>query len=77
METSFEKALTDLEEIVARLESGDLPLEESLKLFEKGISLSRTCRDRLASAERRIEILTKQADGTLDASEVDPDSLKG
>ena len=43
----FEQSLTDLEEIVAKLEAGDLPLEESLKLFEEGIRLSRTCRERI------------------------------
>ncbi len=65
MEKSFEKSLEELETIVGRLESGDLPLEESLELFEAGIKLSRECRTRLSTAERRIEILMKDAEGNL------------
>lgn len=76
METSFEKSLAELEEIVTKLEEGDLPLEESLELFEKGISLSRSCRERLTNAERRIEILMKEPDGGFVAEEIDPDSLR-
>lgn len=77
METSFETSLAELEIIVGRLESGDLPLEESLELFEKGIKLSRECRTRLTNAERRIEVLMKDADGELVASEIDPELLRG
>ena len=58
------------------LEDGDLPLEDSLELFEKGIKLSRECRERLANAERRIEILMKDSDGNLTAAEIDPESLR-
>jgi exodeoxyribonuclease VII small subunit len=76
MEKSFETSLTALEEIVGKLEDGDLPLEQSLELFEKGIKLSRECRDRLTSAERRIEVLMKDADGTLTTSEFTPDSFR-
>jgi len=65
MEKTFESALGELELIVQQLEHGDLDLEESLKLFEKGVKLSRECRDRLAKAERRIEILLKDANGEL------------
>lgn len=68
----FEASLAELEQIVAKLETGDLPLEESLELYEKGIKLSRECRERLANAERRIEILMKDGDG-LKAVEFDPD----
>ncbi len=77
MERSFEQSLTELEKIVAKLESGELPLEQSLELFEKGISLSRECRDRLTKAERRIEILMKDADGELSTQEIDPGELRG
>jgi len=70
MEKSFEKSLDELEIIVGRLETGDLPLEESLELFEKGISLSRECRTRLTNAERRIELLTKDSDGNLIAEDI-------
>ena len=72
MEKSFETSLAELEEIVGRLESGDLPLEESLELFEKGIKLSRECRTRLANAERRIEILMKDSNGNFKAEEFSP-----
>ena len=76
MEKPFETSLAELEEIVNKLESGDLPLESSLELFEAGIKLSRECRERLTNAERRIEILVKEADGTLTAKPLDPDALR-
>ena len=76
MEKSFEKSLADLETIVGKLEDGDLPLEESLELFEKGIKLSRECRARLANAERRIEILMKDSNGDLVTEEFSPDSIR-
>ncbi len=74
MENSFEKSLGELELIVNKLEDGDLPLEDSLELFEKGIKLSRECRERLNSAERRIEILMKDANGELKAVEMETDA---
>jgi exodeoxyribonuclease VII small subunit len=64
-EPSFEDSLAQLEKIVERLEGGDLPLEESLRLYEQGMKLSRACGDRLEAAERRIEILERARDGTL------------
>ncbi len=60
---SFEASLDALEQIVAQLESGDLPLEKSLELFEQGIRLSRECQERLTQAERRIEILLRDNQG--------------
>jgi exodeoxyribonuclease VII small subunit len=60
---SFETSLDSLEKIVRELERGDLPLEDSLKLFEEGVRLSRECQDRLNQAERRIEILMRDGDG--------------
>jgi exodeoxyribonuclease VII small subunit len=66
-EKKFEAALTRLEEIVKELETGDLPLEQSLKLFEEGIKLSRLCNKRLDDAERRVEILLKSKNGTVTA----------
>jgi len=54
---SFEVALDQLEGSVARLEEGDMPLEEALALFESGVKLSRQCQSTLEEAERRIEIL--------------------
>ena len=65
MSNTFEKSLNDLERIVKQLEEGDLPLEESLKLFEEGVKLSRECRDRLTNAERRIQVLMKDANGNV------------
>ncbi len=73
MEKSFEKSLEELETIVNRLEEGDLPLEESLALFEEGIKRSRECRERLTSAERKIQILMKDANGDLTAADLEPD----
>ncbi len=64
-EKKFEDALARLEEIVRELESGDLPLEQSLKMFEEGIKLSRICHKRLEDAERRVEILLKDKAGTI------------
>lgn len=65
MEQTFEESLNELERIVKQLENGDLPLEESLKLFEQGIKLSRLCKERLTAAERRIEVLIKDGRGDL------------
>jgi exodeoxyribonuclease VII small subunit len=56
----FEVCLRDLEAVVKELETGDLPLERSLELFEKGIELSESCRKQLEEAETRIEILLKK-----------------
>ncbi|MGQ9509207.1 MAG: exodeoxyribonuclease VII small subunit [Thermodesulfobacteriota bacterium] len=55
----FEDALKKLEKIVLRLEEGEIPLEESLKLFEEGIRLSRFCNQKLEEAEKKVEILMK------------------
>jgi len=62
---SFEAALTRLEQIVQRLEKGELPLEESLVLYEEGIRLSRLCHAKLEEAEGKIELLMKDARGEL------------
>jgi exodeoxyribonuclease VII small subunit len=61
----FEDALSRLEEIVRKMESGDLSLDESLKVFEEGIKLVRICSKKLEEAERRIEILIKDEQGDL------------
>jgi len=63
--TRFEDALKRLEEIVARLEKGELALEESLALYEEGIQLSRLCHTKLEEAEAKIELLMKDAKGVL------------
>ena len=59
----FENALKRLEEIVKKLENGDLPLDSALELFEEGIKLSRLCHTKLEEAERRVEILLKNESG--------------
>jgi exodeoxyribonuclease VII small subunit len=58
----FESAIAELETIVKTLEGGDLALEKSLALFERGVQLSRFCHAQLEAAERRIEILTERGD---------------
>jgi exodeoxyribonuclease VII small subunit len=65
MSLKFEECLARLEQIVAALESGNLPLEESLKVFEEGVALARHCGRYLEEAERRIEILAKDEGGSL------------
>jgi len=62
----FEDALSNLEGIVKKLESGELSLEESLVAFEEGIKLSRICSKQLDAAEKKIEILVKGEDGKLE-----------
>jgi exodeoxyribonuclease VII small subunit len=61
----FEDALQRLERIVDQLEAGNLPLEESLTVFEEGVGLARHCARYLDEAEKRIELLTRDESGTL------------
>lgn len=56
----FEQALAELEALVARLERGDLPLDEAMKTFERGVELTRHCQDSLKAAQQRVEILLKR-----------------
>ena len=67
-ERDFEASLKELEQIVEQLEAGDLPLEQSLALFEQGVRLSRDCQKRLDEAERRVEILLKDEAGSYTPS---------
>ncbi|HYG09264.1 MAG TPA: exodeoxyribonuclease VII small subunit [Pyrinomonadaceae bacterium] len=60
---NFEASLAALEKIVRELERGELPLEKSLELFERGVRLSRECQERLQEAERRIEVLLQRDGG--------------
>ena len=62
-EMSFEQALVALEEIVTQLERGDVPLDQSIKLYERGEKLRAACQDRLDSAQARIEKIVAGADG--------------
>lgn len=57
---NFEEKLTDLEGVVGQLESGELDLNDSLKIFEKGVKLYRECKDELDSAEKKISKLTDE-----------------
>jgi exodeoxyribonuclease VII small subunit len=69
----FERSLARLEEVVRRLESPQLSLDEAMKLFEEGVALSRECQKQLEEAEGRVEILLKKADGKLTAEPFDPE----
>lgn len=61
---NFEDSLRKLETIVTQLEDGDIPLEQSLKLFEEGVGLSALCKKQLDEAEGKVEMLIKQRDGS-------------
>jgi exodeoxyribonuclease VII small subunit len=69
----FEKSLVRLEEVVKRLESTELSLDEAMKLFEEGVKLSRECQKQLEEAEGRVEILLKKADGKIAAEPFEPE----
>jgi exodeoxyribonuclease VII small subunit len=75
----FEQSMTELEALVERLEHGDLPLEESLRAFERGVELTRSCQQALRQAEQKVELLLARADGTEqrvpfdDAAEDEPE----
>lgn len=71
----FEDSLGRLEHIVHELESGDVPLDKSLTLFEEGMQLSATCRKQLEDAEGKVEILLKQS-GKLQAEPFEPPAEK-
>ncbi len=58
----FEAAIAELDTLVKRLEEGDIPLEASLELYERGVHLSRFCHSRLEEAERRIEVLNERGE---------------
>lgn len=65
----LEEALSELEAIVEKLESPDLPLEESIKLFERGHQLSQVCQNRLGEAEKKVELLLKKTDSPKSAED--------
>ncbi len=69
---SFEESLKQLETIVAQLERGDLPLEDSIRLFEDGVRLSGLCKQELDTAEGKVQILLKQRDGSMKAETFPP-----
>lgn len=69
----FERSLARLEDVVRRLESPQLSLDEAMKLFEEGVGLSRECQKQLEEAEGRVEILLKNADGKVSAEPFEPE----
>lgn len=69
---SFEDSLKQLEKIVEQLERGDLPLEDSLRLFEEGTKLSAGCKEQLEAAEGRVQVLMRQRDGSMKAEDFPP-----
>jgi exodeoxyribonuclease VII small subunit len=72
----FESAIVELERIVKQLEDGELPLDKSLALFERGVELSRYCHEQLGAAQRRIELVTERGE-IKDASHLlDPDDAE-
>lgn len=80
----FEKSLTELEALVAKLEQGDVPLEEALKTFERGVALTRQCQTALRTAQQKVEVLlARNGDETVepfdngDEDEDDADDTDG
>lgn len=72
---SFEQAMNRLEEISQSLESGDIPLEESIKLYEEGIKLVEFCQGKLTEAEKKVKKLTRTEEGKFETTPLDePDT---
>ncbi|MGQ9842979.1 MAG: exodeoxyribonuclease VII small subunit [Spirochaetota bacterium] len=67
---TFEDALDELEAIASKLESGELTLEQSIQFYEKGVELAKFCRQKLEEAERKIEVLQKLPEGTMQKKSV-------
>lgn len=70
----FDQGMAELEAIVARLEAGELPLEDALAAFEAGVALVRTLNQRLGEAEARVEVLTRDPNGKLQLQPLDRDT---
>ena len=70
----FDKALAELEKIVQQLESGNVPLDKSLELFQRGIELARQCKQRLDAAELRVSQLTKDKEGLFQEEAFEPEA---
>ena len=68
MAEKFEDAMKKLESIVERMEKGDMSLNESLKMFEEGVKLTRFCSQELHKAEKKVELLSRDAGGKLSAA---------
>ena len=67
----FEESLSRLEEVLQKLESGDVALDEMLKLYEEGIALIRSCNEQLESAEQRVRMITLGSDGNVALTDFD------
>jgi exodeoxyribonuclease VII small subunit len=67
---TFEENLKALEAVVEQLERGDLPLEDSVKLFEQGMALSAACKQDLEAAEGKLQVLMKQQNGKMEAKDL-------
>ncbi len=72
-EKKFDQGMAELEAIVARLEAGELPLEEALAAFEAGVALVRTLNQRLTDADARVDVLTRDAHGKLQLQPLERD----
>jgi exodeoxyribonuclease VII small subunit len=75
-EKNFEIALEELEGVVEQLETGELPLEESLVAFERGVGLVVYCNDKLTEAEKRVELLVKDKEGKMQFKVLDAVALR-
>jgi exodeoxyribonuclease VII small subunit len=75
-EKNFEAALEELEEVVEQLETGELPLDESLVAFEKGVGLVVYCNQKLTEAEKKIELLVKDKEGKMQFKVLDAVALR-
>jgi exodeoxyribonuclease VII small subunit len=79
-EAGFEATLAELEALVARMEAGDLPLEEAMRSFERGVQLTRECQAALQAAQQRVQVLTQRASGatreefSTESTELTPDA---
>ena len=71
---TFEDAMTELEAIIDKLDGGDVPLEESITIYERGAALQRHCEEKLRQAEMRVQKIVARADGT--AERADPASFE-
>lgn len=71
---AFEESLTKLEGVVAKLESGDLTLEDSVALYEEGVRLSEVCKSELEKAEGRVQVLTRGRGGKAEVADFTDDS---
>ena len=70
-EMSFEDAMRELEKVVSDLEQGDVPLEQSIALYERGAQLKQRCQTKLKEAEEKVALITQEGDGNLGLKPVD------